>query len=178
MRHGFAPLWLLAALLLGACTTDPADPAAGGGSGGADAGATGGAGGSNGTLATGARVRFTMDGVTREAPGSVVVLRDRPPQIANAVSAAFPNGDLLSATWMGTATGRFDGEATIFWQSATGVYFCGFQTDGNCVIDVIAYDATLRQRIAGTFKGTLTRQMGTGPETIALTDGSFELPGQ
>jgi len=169
----------ICALLFAVACSGGTEMAAPGGSGGATAGAggAGGSGGAKGSAATGARVRFTLDGVTKEVSGSLATLSEHPPRVSNGVTATFPTGEVLSLTWTGSTTGKFEGDfGFIVWMTSTGNYACGFKTDGSCVITVTDYDSTLRQRVAGTFRGTLKRTMGAGADTITITDGSFELP--
>jgi hypothetical protein len=88
--------------------------------------------------------------------------------------------EYLVVRWVGKATGTFTCGPTkaeiygSFKLSATEQPF-GWSTDGSCTITVTQLDA-VGGRMKGTFSGTLTRINGTGPSTVEVKAGVFDVP--
>jgi hypothetical protein len=144
---------------------------------------SGGMGGGGGTVtdrytvATGGRVRVTVDGVMHDGDGSAAVQNAGTAMITNVLTGAFPNRTNLAITWKQGEPGTFTSAKIgllMQWIDPRGLYSCGYTIGSGCSLTVSAYDQQLR-RLEATFTGTFARVNGTGPETIAVTGGSFEL---
>jgi hypothetical protein len=137
-----------------------------------------GAGGDGDIHVATAGIRLTLDGVAQEGQGALAIL-ERPEATFNSVAGSFPNQVNFSVSWTGTRTGLVEPQADSLMMiliRPTGQYICGNGIAGSsCSLTLTAYGAKRGDRVACTFSGTLSRQKGTGPETLAITSGAFDL---
>ena len=78
------------------------------------------------------------------------------------------SSEYLVVRWVGKSAGSFT-------CGSTKAEPFGWSTDGSCSISVTQLDP-VGGRIKGTFSGTLTRINGTGPSTVDIKGGVFDVP--
>ncbi len=181
MRIGLVAAALAAALLVG-CSENGAGGGgsggggSGGGPGGSGGGGAGGAGGSETGLAPPGKVQMTVDGELLVADGTFNLFG-----ASSGVGAHFPNGANTSVGFTGAAAGTYEsasGAVDWIYNALDGQYRCKSDIAGSsCSVTVTLYGPDRGDHETGTFQGTLVRQSGTGPETVTITAGSYDLTG-
>jgi hypothetical protein len=150
-----------------------------GGSGGAagsgGSAGTGGSGGAGGSAPPG-KLQMTVDGKFLQADGSFVLSGS-----SNGAGAYFSDGSNTSVGFTGTAAGTYDsagGKVSWIFNGIAGQWKCSSAVAGSsCSVTVTTYGPNPGDHEVGTFSGTLVKQSGTGPDTVTVTAGSYDLTG-